>query len=225
MPLKLIAFLIIGTVLMGYPIILVSKKYAIKLWKAIVLTVFLTLSGTAGTYLMYYVENGRFGGLSFYGAVFFVPLFFVFVSLLLQIPYGKALDLCAVGECIMLALMKVHCLIGNCCTGRLLFVTGSGKSVYFPSRIVEMLVALAIFAVLLYNILKKQQCGIIYPEFLLLYGSTRFVLNIFREAWVVKQTWLPIGNIWSLVSILVGATIFLIIWLRRNKTHNQQKTQ
>jgi len=209
-------FLAIGTILMGVPICFVAKKYGIRIWKACIATILLTVSGTAGTMLMYYIENGGIGGLSFYGAVFLVPVVFIFISLLLRIPYGEIMDLCAVGECIMLALMKVHCILGGCCIGRVLYTADDGTAVRFPSREVELVVALILFAVLLRWALKKKHSGQLYAWYLLLYGSTRFVLNIFREAWVVKTTLLPIGNIWSLIAIAIG-TLWLAMVRKRAK--------
>lgn len=208
-------FLSIGTVLMAVPIAFVSRKYGISLWKGLIATILLTVFGTLGTFLLYYVENGGIGGTSFYGAVFFVPAAFALVALLLRIPYGRIMDLCAVGECIMLALMKVQCQIYGCCGGRLLFTTGDGVDVYFPSQIAELVVALALFTLLLCWALKGKHRGMLYPWYLVLYGSIRFVLNIFREAWVTKEMLLPFGNIWSLVAIAIGVIWFAICRKKR----------
>ena len=125
---KLIVFLIMGTILMGIPIFLLSPKYKIKYLKSAVLTILLTIVGTIGTFLMFWVENLRIGGISFYGAVFLVPVVFAFIALILDIPYGKIMDMCAVGECIMLALMKVHGMLSGCCIGRELFGFGRNNN-------------------------------------------------------------------------------------------------
>ena len=204
----LLIFLAVGSVLMGVPIAFVSHKYGISLWKGLIATILLTVFGTLGTFIMYFIENGGIGGTSFYGAVFLVPAAFALIALLLRIPYGQIMDLCAVGECIMLALMKVQCQIYGCCGGRLLFTTAEGVNVYFPSQIMELITALVIFTLLLCWALKGKKQGEIYGWYLLIYGVTRFVLNIFREAWVTKEMLLPFGNIWSLVAIAIG-----VIWL------------
>lgn len=207
MTVKLMIFLLIGTAAMGVPILNVSRKYRIPLWKGTVVTLLLTVAGTTGTFLMYYLENGRFGGLSFYGAVFLVPMVFAAVAPMLRIPYGNVMDLCAVGECIMLALMKVHCMLGGCCVGRVLFVTAT-ETVRFPSREAELVAAIVIFAVLLRWAMTGKKNGQLYAWYLVVYGCSRFVLNIFREAWAIKEMVLPFGNIWSLVAIVAG-----LLWL------------
>lgn len=214
---KLIIFLAIGTVAMGIPILVMSKRYQISWWKGVLTTVLLTVVGTVGTRLMYYIENRVIGGLSFYGAVFLVLLVFPIIALLLRVPCGKILDLCAVGECIMLALMKLHCIIGGCCLGRVMFTTGAGTAVRFPSRIVEMITALVIFTILFHWAWKGKNRGILYSLYLLFYGSTRFILNICREAWVTKEMLLPFGNIWSLVAIAVGLVWMLVIRKKNNE--------
>jgi len=220
-PVKLIVFLVIGTFLMGIPILWLSQRYGIKYWKATMLTIVLTITGTIGTLLMYWIENGYIGGISFYGAVFFVPIAFLFISPVLKIKYKKAMDLCAVGECIMLALMKIHCIMGGCCIGRVLFINSDGIDIRFPSRIAEMIFALVIFTVLFYWAIKNKHTGELYVWYLILYGCVRFILNIFREVWVEKEMPLPYGNIWSLISVLIGIIALVII---NNKEKKQQPT-
>lgn len=44
------------------------------MWKMIVLTIWLTITGVLGTMVLAYIEMGTFDGTSFYGAVLFVPI-------------------------------------------------------------------------------------------------------------------------------------------------------
>ena len=220
MTIKLFIFLVIGTIAMGVPILGVCGKYQIARWKGLIATLILTIVGTLGTFLMYWIENGRWGDLSFYGAVFLVPVAFLAISPLLRISYGAVTDLCAIGECIMLALMKVHCMLGGCCLGRELFVLHDGSVIRFPSRTFELLVALVLFCVFLLWVVKSQNCKEFYAWFFVLYGSTRFVLNIFREAWVTKEMLLPIGNIWSIVSVIIGGIWLTVLYKKKNKPEN-----
>lgn len=208
MPIKLVIFLIVGTIAMSIPILVMSRNYQIKWWRALIVTVVLTLVGTVGTKVMFFIENGSFEGLSFYGAVFMVPIAFLPIAPLFHIPYGKILDLCAVGECIMLALMKVHCLISGCCPGRVLFVTAGGNTVVFPSRIAEMITVLVIFVVLLRWALNHIHQGELYCWYLLLYGSSRFILNFFRAEWAALSGKIPMGTVWSVCAVVIG-----IVWL------------
>ena len=216
MTVKLLVFLVIGTIAMGIPLLNMAKCYGISKTKIMILTVMLTITGTVGTFMMYYVENQKWGGLSFYGAVFIVPIVFITVSAVLKIPYNQTMDFCAVGECIMLALMKVHCMIGGCCLGRILFELPTGEEIRFPSRLFEMAVAVILFMILYRCSKKENKIGKLYPMYMLLYGITRFGLNILREAWANRERFLPYGNTWSLVACLIG-TVWLVAVLKEDK--------
>ncbi len=224
MSVKLILFLFAGTVLMFFPIWRMDKVAKVPIWKSAVHSVVLTLMGTIGTLLMFYVENGYFGGISFFGAVFFVPLVFPLVALALKIPYGQIMDRCAVGECVMLALMKVHCMLGGCCIGRVLGTTAQGTVIRFPSRLAEMAVAGILFAILFIWFKKGKRPGLLYPWYMLLYGIVRFGLNFLRELPEESKLLLPFGNIWSLVAIVFGL-VWLLVWKNRQIQRQYQEAR
>ena len=179
--------------------------YAIK--TIFCIAILLTIAGVISVKLLYFIESGVWGGLSFFGAVLFVPILFILVKVLFHIPYGELMDLCAPSECIMLALMKVQCNICHCCVGRVLSIDAAGAEIRFPSQLVELVFALLIMVMLMRLMRKKENVGKIYPIYMISYGASRFVLNLLRETspfiWI-----LPAGNFWSLVAIAVG-----VIWL------------
>ena len=207
---KLLLLILFGVPATCIPTIVMAPRYRIPWWKAAVILLLLLPTGIAGVYGMFYIENGIFGGISFYGAVFLLPLVFLPVAWLLRLPYGQTLDLCTVAGSLVLPLMKINCIIGKCCIGRVLFTLTDGTQIRFPSREVEMVVALCLFVLLFRWGLRGKNRGSLYPWFLVLYGSTRFVLNIFREAWVTRTMLLPFGNIWSLVAMAIG-TVWLLV--------------
>ena len=211
---KVLIYLSIGAVAMLVPILIQSRWYRINLFKSFIITILLTICGTVGSYLMFFLENGYWGGLSFYGALFFVPIGFALVPLLLKIPYGELLDMCAPVGGVMLAIMKLQCFLSGCCGGRGLFVNSDGVVVRFPSQIVELITALIIFVILLIMSYRKTHKNCIYPIYMIMYGSARFVLNLFRE--VSAQSIFPIGNVWSLIAIAIGI-IWLIVYNKKYK--------
>ena len=203
------------------PIVLQARWYKVNIIKSVVVSIPLTTIGTIGTLLLFYIESdGRIGGTSFYGAVFFVPVAFLPLSSLLRIKYSELMDLCAPAECAMLVVMKMRCLLSGCCEGRVLYTNDIGTQVRFPSQIVEMVIAILLCVVLLIIAHNKKSHGSIYPWYMILYGATRFILNIFREEWVASDMILPYGNIWSLVSLAIGI-ISLIIINKKKKTETQ----
>lgn len=209
-----ILFLIAGTFAMWIPMLFLCGSYKIPVWKSPLIAVLLTLVGTVGTYLWFVVENSRFGGRSFFGAVVLVPLVFLGFAKLLKVPYPHLMDLCAPAECVMLALMKFSCFKDGCCGGRELFVNAEGIFVYFPSQIAEAINAMLIFATLMILAYRQEQRGRIYPWYLVIYGATRFILNWFRNGLTPFLLYLPIGNFWALCSLIVG--VYMLRKLRRN---------
>lgn len=204
MTLKTIAVLSAGTFAMMLLIMLLMKRYGIRLWKSVPVAVLLTVAGTVSTYIWFFVESSMFGARSYYGAVFLVPVFFLAVAKWMRIPYGDLMDFCAPAECAMLILMKYQCLVDGCCAGRFLYVNAEGIAVVFPSQLVETANAVVIMVILVCLALNLKNRGKIYPWYLLLYGASRFVLNWFREDTDPLLMGLPAGNLWSLIAVFIG---------------------
>lgn len=212
MNVKTIIVLLIGTAVMLLPILFLMRRYQIALWKGVPVSFILTVTGTSGTYIWFFVECSWFGGRSYYGAVFLVPIGFWYVAKLVRVPYGDLMDLCAPAECVMLAIMKYQCLVDGCCGGMILRVLEDGSEVLFPSQIIEMINALLVMAILMYIAIGNKYRGKIYAWYLIIYGVTRFVLNWFREGNEPLLLALPAGNLWSLLAIGLG-----VLWLTDRK--------
>lgn len=214
--LNLIIYVSIGTVAMMLPILLQGYWYGIKWWKRVLLALSLTVTGTVGTYLLFFIENGWIGGTSFYGAVFFVPCLFVLAAKCLSLDYRWMTDLSAPAECIMLVVMKVQCLIHGCCGGRTICLA-NGTEFVFPSQTVELINALVIAVILILMSRKEKHRGKLYPWYMVIYGVSRFALNLLRGGTKPFALGLPAGNVWSLVAIITGALWLLVISRRKTK--------
>ena len=184
-----------------------NRYYRIPLWKLAVACVFLGLAGYYGARIMGFIEHGGiWKGRSFYGTVFMVPLVMFPVSKALKVSYGDMMDLVAPAGCLMLAGAKVQCTIDGCCYGRKMEIGGS--SFRFPSQVVECIAAAILMVVMILIIRKGRRRGYVYAWCMLLYGCTRFVLNLFRDTppWIGP---LSKGCFWSLISILIGSVFLL----------------
>ena len=159
MPTAIIMALSIGTGAMLILIAVMMVCYKEKLWKSVPVALLLTVTGTLGTYIWYLIECSRWGGRSYYGAVFLVPIIFRFVAKLIKIPYGDLMDYCAPAECVMLAIMKYQCFVDGCCEGRILKVYADGTWLSFPSQIVELINALTIMTILMFMGIKGKNRG------------------------------------------------------------------
>lgn len=206
----IILVLLMGTASIFCITLYSCKKYRIPLWKAIPFSLIAPVMGVLGTKLMAYIENGSFGGQSFFGAVLFTPVFMCMLAPLFRIKLSDFLDLCAPGECGMLIMQKISCLVNGCCKGRIFSYNAAGEAIRFPSQLVECITAVILLCVFLCLIQDGKQRGKLYPWYLVLYGSTRFVLNLFRETtpfiWI-----LPAGNFWSIIAVAIGAAVLFYL--------------
>lgn len=187
------------------------KIYDVSLPKMAVVFCLLVFFGVVSTYLMYYIENGEWEGTSLFGAVLFPPLLFVPISLIIRIRYTKLMDFISPASLVMIGIMKANCILEGCCQGMPLWKTAGGEFVYFPSPLIESLATFAIIILLLRWENRKKHQDLFYPFVLILYGLIRFCLNWFRGIPKITETILPMGNIWSLVAIIVGLVWLLVV--------------
>ena len=196
----------LGAVAMFISMILRKKEFQqVAVWKMALLTVWLTITGVAGTMILAYIETGEFGGTSFYGAVLMVPVF-ILPAMLMKIRYLDILNLCAPAECAMLVVMRFDCLDKGCCFGRYL----PDLEFQFPSQVVEMVVGITVMTILI-RMHKKDRNAQLYPWYMILYGVLRFLIQGFRyggtNPWILG---LSAGHFWSLVSIAIGTAWLLL---------------
>ena len=187
-----------------------NKLYKMKCWIIILLMILLTIIGVLGTAIMFFVETGTWGGTSFFGSLFFIPIVYFAIAKIMSVPYGKMMDYCSAPICAMLVVMKVRCITTGCCSGKLIMLTVDGEF-YFPSQIVEAIVMLIILFALMFMERLGNYENKIYSLLLILYGSTRFILNFFR-ADLSPFVWkLPPGHFWSLIAIALGIISIIVI--------------
>lgn len=209
-------FISIGTILMIITFLLCGEN--IKIWKRIVSAIVFVVAGVCGTMILAYIEMGRFGGKSFFGAVLISPIIMAIYALIIREKTSDILDICAPAECFMLALMKVQCYLEECCYGIVIGHNQYGKIIRFPSQLTEFAAAIVIGIILLCEVRSNKKSGTVYARYLVIYGICRFVLNLLRETkpfiWI-----LPAGNVWSLVAIAIGIVYLVLQKTRREIKH------
>ena len=197
-----------GVVAMIAMMCFTGRYYQLPVWKRILLGLASTGAGLLGTKILSWIESGNFNGRSFFGVVFFAPIMLMLFAWIIRMKIPDMLDMCAPAECLILAFMKVNCIISDCCIGMVLYQTKYGKDIRFPSQIVECLTAVLLMVVLMFMLIKKIGRGKLYAWYMILYGIVRFALNLLRETkpfvWI-----LPAGNFWSLISIIIGVIIIV----------------
>lgn len=205
-----------------------APKYGIKRLKVALAAVLIYVSAYAWMLILYWVESGfkTFGGQNIVRIFVWLPVFTFLYSKLLKINWQSMCDL--VAPCLTLnhGIAHIACVFQGCCYG---YETNSAICVYnanfgkylFPIQLLEAFVALAITAFLLYRMKKQkfQTTGDIYPIMLILFGSTRFVLEFFRDN---DKVLFGISNLalHALLAFIVGAA-----WYATLKEINRRKNK
>lgn len=221
----------IAVMLVVYAVI--SGRYGLKWYAAILWGLGLLLAEVVGAKLLYIAENFShvletgltFSGFSFFGIMFSVPLFALLYAKLARVPYGQFLDFAATGILVELAFYRIGCTFVGCCGG---FVSswgipGDDGLLHFPVQPIEAAADLALGAVLLVLKLKgKLQRGEQYLLYMAGYGALRFILE-FTRIRTVLFAGLSISHIWAFMACVVGITVFIIrrIKNKRNNEHVQ----
>jgi len=89
-----------------------------------------------------------------------------------------------------------------------------------------MAAAIAIFTLLFIWYKRGKRHGLLYAYYLAIYGVIRFLLNFMRDIPIVDEMPLPFGNIWSIVSIIIGTVWILISYYKKlNKEYKTLKKE
>ena len=196
------------------------KKYNIPLLKTSIIVPLLAVLGVLSTILLYFIENGEWDGMSFFGAVLFLPIIFSPIAKLFRIPIPCMLDFIAPPGLIMFAVMKINCAISGCCGGIILGYKENGKAIQFPSPIVEAITTILLVCILLYFEHKGKTKDKLYPISLVSYGVLRFILNFLREPGKALLFGMQKGTVWSLVAIISGLLwLFIIAYINLDKKY------
>lgn len=188
-----------GGLAMFLAIILRKQRYQITFKECCIISLVLVIGGISGAKLMFYIENGYFGGQSYYGAVFLVPVVLFFTSIWMKKDFGSLLSLAAPTGCLMPAVLRIGCLETGCCGGNDFF----NQHFPIPLQALEAITAILISVclILIENDSKKRAC--LYGWYLIFQGCIRFVLNSFRKD-LTAFILIPAGHFWSLIAFILG---------------------
>jgi len=206
--------LCVGVIAMCVITVIRRKKYGMSKWRSILFSLLLTVIGVLGCKLLYIAENIEtvkqqgitFGGFSFFGAVFLIPLCF----LVLARPFGlhplQAVDCCAPSVAIMISLMRIGCFVDGCCGAYPIDLFG--KQVILPVQLFEAAFDFIILAVLWLLEDEKKAQGRLYPVFMISYSLMRFCIEFLRDT--PKDLLFLSRGQWYCIFAIVSSTIFLL---------------
>lgn len=195
------------------------RRYNIPVGKAILIMVLVAGLGILSTQMLYLIENGEWGGMSFFGAVLFLPLIMTPIALLLHISAENMMDFIAPPGLLMFAVMKTNCFFSGCCGGRVLTIGTKGATMIFPSQLVEAGVTIVLILALLLFEYKEKTRTKLYPISMVSYGILRFILNWFRMPGDALVLGMQKGTVWSVVAVIIGVFWLMIM---KNKELDEQ---
>lgn len=167
--------------------LLFYKKYDLKLWRTVAYIVVVFIVSYVFMWFQFWVESGfKAWGNNIVRTFIWVPFIGLLFAKLFKIDYHKAIEFIAPIPCIIHGIAHFGCIFVGCCCG---FPWEHGiwnpahGDYRFPNQPIEALVAVAIAAI---TIIRAKSFGYsgkskAYALMLILFGSTRFVLEFFRD--------------------------------------------
>ena len=203
----LLVMLAAATVFAAVWLILMRKRLDMHPAVAVLLAVAHTAAGVFCVKAFAFLESGgsNAGGMSLYGAIFFLPVLYYFGAKLTKRPVSAVFDLFTI--CIMgtLLLARINCIFSGCCIGKML--PGS-ESLRWPTREMEIVFYIVMIPILIRRIRRNTLPGSAFPIYLAAYGSFRFFVEFLRESEYVAGIF-HISHLWSVIAICIGASVYL----------------
>lgn len=207
------------------------KVYDFAFWKALIMAFVSIPLGYGATSLLFGFEKGLadFTGFSWYGAVFFMPLFILFLYPLLEsflkIKAADYIHNLAAPLALMNGFMKIGCTIFGCCYGIDcswgIYNTYANTKV-FPIQLVEVIWNFAVCAFILWYERKPANKNKVYPVYMIVYSVGRLFCEIGRSG--AEVSFKPLfgvitgGMLYALAAIGIG-----VAWLYIGKKREEMR--
>lgn len=206
------------------------KNYKIPIWKAAVFTVLVYTLSVIWMFFLFWAESGfkNWGGNNIVRIFIWVPLFAWPVAKLLKLDWKTCCDYISPCLCVVHGVAHLGCVFDGCCHGyRWDYGIWNPALNYktFPVQPIEALVAIGIVVYLCIR-QKKQNYkvdGLSYPIMLILFGSTRFLLEFARDN---NKLFLGVSNLalHALLMFLVGLALYFSITAADKSKKNKKKS-
>ena len=219
---SIVLFCIISVSATFFFLIARYKKYHISILKTFIITLTIAVAGFLGSYVMFFLENGKWYGRSMFGGILLFPIFLFPISKILKIATEDLLDYATIPGAFLLAFAKFNCYLAGCCGGKVTRHV-DGIPNFFPSQLVEMSVSLLIVILLFVLEYKNKINHLMCPVCIVLYSITRFILDFFRWSQEIFALGMTAGRFWSLISFLIGI-IWIVIKMRRKQGLNEKES-
>lgn len=157
-------------------------------------------------------EPGR-GGISLFGGVFFMPIFFMLGAKGLKRDMATVFDVLTIPLIVAMICGRVNCLLTGCCEG--LHIPGM-NGVRWPTREAELLFYLLFELKYAPKVLKNESFGEVYPIYMMAYGVFRFVTETFRVSPSTDRM-LHISHLWAVISFIIGLSVYFELMEKKKR--------
>ena len=202
------------------------KHYPISWVKSLIAAVLMFAIGYSFSAVLGWAESGFkvWGANNIVRVFIYLPLICVLVAKLLKVKPLMMLTMLTPNVALQQVVGHTVCVFPGCCRG---YPCDWGvwnpvtNSILFPNQWLECLVSLAIMVFLVFYQKKHNYTtnGKVYPIFLMLYGSTRFLLEFLRNN---EKLWLGIS---SLAFHALFMTVVGIVWYTIVAENKREATQ
>lgn len=199
-----------------------GKVFGVKPIRSVLLVLIVYPSVVLWMFVQYWIETGVFGGNNIVRCFVYMPLFAIPAAKILNLNWKQACDMLAPATCVVHGVSHWGCIFAGCCNG---FQTSWGlynpstQQYCFPSQPLEALTALFIIWFILHREKKNNYKvdGLSMPIMLMLFGSTRFLFEFFRDN---EKLWMGCSSLafHALFMAVVGMIMYVVI-----DRHNQKQ--
>lgn len=207
----LFILLLIGTVFNLAWLLKLQDRLRFRAPLALLLSTLHTVFGVACVKLFAFLENGEAGGMSLFGGIFFMPVFYLLLARLTKRKAADVFDVFTV--CMLFTVMcaRISCMISGCCRGLII----PGTQLRFPTRELEIVYYIGMLVVLIPWVRKERHIGGVYPFYMATYGAFRFIIEFFRVS--DSGTMVHLAHFWAALALAAGLSVYLEISARNQK--------
>jgi len=163
----------------------VRKQYGLSDAKAVI---YISLDMLIGTFLIYALAwifgGGSIQSSNYVRMVVWIGPYGWLLAKLFHDPHEKIQDFLMLIGSFLFGFARIGCIFPGCCHGYPsswgLYSNEAGM-VCFPIQIIEIVVSFILAFIMWHMHTKERFRGKLYPWFLVMFGSTRFVLEFFRD--------------------------------------------
>lgn len=217
---KLYILLLLGSLFGYFWLLECRKKLNINALWSLILSFGNSLFGLLFVRIFAFLE-GEPGGMSLFGGVFFLPIIYILGAKLTKRSVKTVCDVFAICTIFTVMCARTNCWLAGCCGGTMIPGTDGLR---WPTQFMEIVFYIILLIVFGKKIKDKRFNGKIYPLYLLLYGSFRFLIEFIREK--DTHTLFHLSHLWAIIAVLVGAVFYAyqpIIQSKRSKLNKTKK--